>query len=105
MLGLGEKKEEVIQTMKDLYENGCDVITIGQYLQPTKKHLPVIRFVHPEEFEEYKEIGYALGLDYVESGPLVRSSYHSERHIIPGIGKQLWKTGEKEADIMERRLL
>src|SRR5204862_6242111 len=74
MLGLGEKKEEVIQTMTDLYNNGCDVITIGQYLQPTKKHLAVQRFVHPDEFAEYKEIGYQLGLDYVESGPLVRSS-------------------------------
>ena len=81
MLGLGEKKEEVIQTLKDFYENGCDVVTIGQYLQPTKNHLPVARFVHPDEFAEYKEIGYALGLDYVESGPLVRSSYHSERHL------------------------
>jgi lipoyl synthase len=87
MLGLGEKKEEVIQTLKDLYENGCDVVTIGQYLQPTKNHLPVIRFVHPDEFAEYKEIGYSLGLDYVESGPLVRSSYHSEKHVIPGYGR------------------
>ena len=62
MLGLGEKKEEVIQTMNDLHDNGCDVITIGQYLQPTKKHLPVHRFVHPDEFNEYREIGYKLGL-------------------------------------------
>ncbi|MGH2553833.1 MAG: lipoyl synthase [Chitinophagaceae bacterium] len=81
MLGLGEAKEEVVQTMTDLRDNGCDVITIGQYLQPSKKHLPVHRFVHPDEFAAYKEIGYDLGLDYVESGPLVRSSYHSERHI------------------------
>jgi lipoic acid synthetase len=94
MLGLGEKKEEVIQTMKDLYDNGCDVITIGQYLQPTQKHLAVQRFVHPDEFAEYKEIGYGLGLDYVESGPLVRSSYHSERHVFPGIGRANWE-GEK----------
>src|SRR5436190_2392996 len=90
MLGLGETKEEVIQTMTDLYNSGCDVITIGQYLQPTKKHLPVYRFVHPDEFAEYREIGYNLGLDYVESGPLVRSSYHSERHVIPGYGKSAW---------------
>jgi lipoic acid synthetase len=81
MLGLGETKEEVVQTMTDLRDNGCDVVTIGQYLQPTKKHLPVHRFVHPDEFTEFKDIGYSLGLDYVESGPLVRSSYHSERHI------------------------
>jgi lipoic acid synthetase len=81
MLGLGETKEEVVQTITDLRDNGCDVVTIGQYLQPTKKHLSVHRFVHPDEFAEYREIGYNLGLDYVESGPLVRSSYHSERHI------------------------
>ncbi len=87
MLGLGEKKEEVIQTITDLRDNGCDVITIGQYLQPTKNHLPVQRFVHPDEFAEYREIGYNLGLDYVESGPLVRSSYHSERHVIAGLGR------------------
>lgn len=91
MLGLGEKKEEVIQTLYDLQANGCDVVTIGQYLQPTKKHLSVHRFVHPDEFAEYREIGYGLGLDYVESGPLVRSSYHSERHVIVGYGKNKWK--------------
>ena len=91
MLGLGETKEEVIQTMKDLYNSGCDVITIGQYLQPTKKHLPVKRFVHPNEFAEFKELGYQMGLDYVESGPLVRSSYHSDRHVSKGIGRQEWE--------------
>jgi lipoate synthase len=91
MLGLGEKKEEVIQTIKDLRDNGCDVITIGQYLQPTPKHLAVHRFVHPDEFAEYREIGYAEGLDYVESGPLVRSSYHSERHVFPGLGRKEWE--------------
>ena len=84
MLGLGEEKEEVIQTLRDLASAGCDVVTIGQYLQPSKKHLPVQRFVHPDEFAEYREIGYSLGLDYVESGPLVRSSYHSERHVFAG---------------------
>jgi len=94
MLGLGEKKEEVIQTMTDLHNNGCDVITIGQYLQPTKKHLAVQRFVHPDEFAEYKEIGYELGLDYVESGPLVRSSYHSERHVMAGLGKSEWQKNQ-----------
>ena len=84
MLGLGEKKEEVIQTLQDLSDNGCDVVTIGQYLQPTVKHLRVERFVHPDEFAEFKEIGYSLGLDHVESGPLVRSSYHSEKHLYSG---------------------
>jgi lipoic acid synthetase len=91
MLGLGEKKEEVIQTMKDLRDNGCDVVTIGQYLQPTHKHLPVQRFVHPDEFAEFREIGYSIGLDYVESGPLVRSSYHSERHVLAGLGRKEWE--------------
>lgn len=90
MLGLGETKDEVIQTLKDLANAGCDVVTLGQYLQPTKKHLAVQRFVHPDEFAEYREIGYELGLDYVESGPLVRSSYHSERHVVPGFGKAAW---------------
>lgn len=91
MLGLGETKDEVIQTLQDLSNVGCDVVTIGQYLQPTKKHLPVQRFVHPDEFAEYRHIGYSLGLDYVESGPLVRSSYHSERHVAPGYGKATWE--------------
>ena len=90
MLGLGETREEVVQTLRDLRDNGTDVVTIGQYLQPTRKHLPVARFVHPDEFAEYREIGYGLGLDYVESGPLVRSSYHSERHVRPGAGRQAW---------------
>ena len=84
MLGLGEAKEEVFQTLQDLKDNGCDVVTIGQYLQPTAKHLPVNRFVHPDEFAEYQEEGYRLGLDHVESGPLVRSSYHSEKHLFSG---------------------
>jgi lipoic acid synthetase len=84
MLGLGETKEEVVQAMQDLYDNGCDVVTLGQYLQPTPKHLPVLRFVHPDEFAELREIGYGMGLDYVEAGPLVRSSYHAEKHIFSG---------------------
>jgi lipoic acid synthetase len=91
MLGLGEKKEEVVQTMRDLANVGVEVITLGQYLQPTKKHLAVIRFVHPDEFAEYREIGYGLGIDYVESGPLVRSSYHSERHVFAGLGRREWE--------------
>lgn len=91
MLGLGETKEEVIQTMQDLKDSDVDVITIGQYLQPTPKHLPVQRYVHPSEFAEFREIGYRMGLDYVESGPLVRSSYHSDRHVHPGLGRESWK--------------
>jgi lipoyl synthase len=92
MLGLGETKEEVMQTMQDLFDNGVDVVTIGQYLQPTPKHLPVQRFVHPDEFAEYREYGYQLGFDFVESGPLVRSSYHSEKHAVAGFGRTQWLT-------------
>jgi lipoyl synthase len=91
MLGLGEAKEEVLQTMQDLRDSFVDVITIGQYLQPTKKHLPVHRFVHPDEFKELRDIGYKMGFDYVESGPLVRSSYHSDKHVIPGWGRNKWE--------------
>ena len=81
MLGIGEEKYEVVESMKHLVDVGCDVLTLGQYLQPTTKHLPVQRFVHPDEFAELREIGYSLGFDYVESGPLVRSSYHAEKHL------------------------
>lgn len=91
MLGLGETFTEVVESMKHLVEVGTDVLTLGQYLQPTKKHLPVQRFVHPDEFAELRKAGYELGFDYVESGPLVRSSYHSEKHVIPGYGKQQWE--------------
>jgi len=83
MLGLGETHEEVVELMRDLVDNGCDVLTLGQYLQPTPAHLPVVRFVPPEEFEAYISLGLSMGFDYVESGPLVRSSYHSERHVKP----------------------
>ena len=97
MLGLGEEKEEVFQTLEDLKAAGCDVVTIGQYLQPTKKHLPVHRFVHPDEFAQYKDYGYTIGLDYVESGPLVRSSYHSERHVFAGLGRKQWEQEKRSA--------
>jgi lipoic acid synthetase len=90
MLGLGEAKEEVVQTMQDLRDSEVDVITIGQYLQPSKKHLQVQRFIHPDEFKELREIGYEMGFDYVESGPLVRSSYHSDKHVIAGWGRNKW---------------
>lgn len=96
MLGLGETMEEVAQAMRDLRNSGVDVITLGQYLQPTRQHLPVIRFVHPDEFASYRAIGYEMGFDYVESGPLVRSSYHSERHVIPGYGKAAWLKEKEE---------
>jgi lipoic acid synthetase len=96
MLGLGETREEVIQTLRDLGNSGVDVVTIGQYLQPSRKHLAVNRFVHPDEFAEYREIGYGLGLDYVESGPLVRSSYHSEKHVFEGIGRAAWEASKEQ---------
>ena len=95
MLGLGEKQEEVLEAMQNLYENGCDVLTIGQYLQPSQKHLAVARFVHPDEFAMYREKGYEMGFDYVESGPLVRSSYHSERHVIKGEGRRVWTSSKQ----------
>jgi lipoic acid synthetase len=81
MLGLGETEEEVIQTLHDLRAAKVDVVTIGQYLQPSKKHLPVKEFITPEHFEKYENIGKELGFIHVESGPLVRSSYHAEKHI------------------------
>lgn len=82
MLGLGETKEEVLEVLQDLKDWGCDVVTLGQYLQPTKMHLNVERFVTPEEFDYFKEAGLNMGLKYVESGPLVRSSYHAEKHLL-----------------------
>ncbi len=81
MLGLGETKDEVFKAMDDLASNGLLILTLGQYLQPTKMHLEVAEFIHPEMFEMYKEEGLKRGLRYVESGPLVRSSYHAERHV------------------------
>ncbi len=81
MLGLGETEEEVLETLQDLKNVGCEIITIGQYLQPTPKHLPVVEFVHPDQFAKYKKAGLEMGITYIESGPLVRSSYHAEKHI------------------------
>jgi lipoic acid synthetase len=77
MLGLGERREEVLAAIEDLARQGTDILTLGQYLQPTPEHLPVLRFVHPDEFAEYKEFGERIGFRHVESGPLVRSSYHA----------------------------
>jgi lipoic acid synthetase len=81
MLGLGETDEEIVETMHDLRDVGVSVLTIGQYLQPSKKHLPVVKFITPKQFDKYKEIGLSLGFQHVESSPLVRSSYHAEKHI------------------------
>ncbi|QCK13544.1 lipoyl synthase [Mangrovivirga cuniculi] len=81
MVGLGETQEDVFKVMDDCVEHGLDILTIGQYLQPTKMHIEVAEFVHPDVFELYREEGLKRGLKYVESGPLVRSSYHAERHV------------------------
>ena len=81
MLGLGETEQEVIESMDDLRSVSCDVLTLGQYLQPSPKHLPVMEFIHPDVFAKYKAIGLEKGFRFVESGPLVRSSYHAEKHI------------------------
>lgn len=81
MLGLGETETEILETMEDLRSVNVDVLTLGQYLQPTKKHLPVQEFVKPERFQKYKELGLEMGYKFVESGPLVRSSYHAEKHL------------------------
>jgi lipoic acid synthetase len=82
MLGLGESFEEVVETMDDLRSVDCQILTLGQYLQPTPKHLPVVEFIHPDTFAELKKIGLEKGFRYVESGPLVRSSYHAEKHLV-----------------------
>jgi lipoyl synthase len=82
MVGLGETDEEVMELMKDLSSVNCDIITIGQYLRPTKSHLPVQRYVHPDQFKEYKRTGMEMGFRHVESGPLVRSSYHADEQSV-----------------------
>lgn len=81
MLGLGETEAEIIETIDDLSAIHVDILTLGQYLQPTPKHLPVTEFVHPEKFDEYREYALSKGFRFVESGPLVRSSYHAEKHL------------------------
>jgi lipoic acid synthetase len=87
MLGLGETGEEVKQTMGDLAESGCQVLTLGQYLQPTMDHMPVVEYIHPDQFESYREQAFAMGFRAVESSPLVRSSYHAGKHARIGKGR------------------
>jgi lipoyl synthase len=77
MLGLGEERPEILQVFADLVAVGCDILTLGQYLQPTRNHLPVVRYVHPDEFRDLRQEALAIGFRHVESGPLVRSSYHA----------------------------
>jgi lipoic acid synthetase len=82
MLGIGEKKEEVAQLLKDIASAGVDIITIGQYLSPSKEHAPIDRWVHPDEFAEWKNFALGLGIKHVESGPLVRSSYKADEQVV-----------------------
>jgi lipoic acid synthetase len=82
MLGLGETREEVVQAMRDLRSVGCDIVTLGQYLRPTDKHLPVVEFVRPEVFAELEQTGLGLGFKFVASGPLVRSSYKAGEFFV-----------------------
>ncbi len=89
MVGLGESVEEVVDALGTLRESGVQIITVGQYLRPTERHLPVVRYWHPDEFEAVEEAGYALGFDHIAAGPLVRSSYHADQHVAqeqPGAG-------------------
>ena len=81
MLGLGETEEDVIEAMADLVKAGVHILTLGQYLQPTRNHHPVVDWITPDQFDTYKAIGLEMGFRYVESGPLVRSSYHAEKHL------------------------
>jgi lipoic acid synthetase len=82
MLGLGESIDEVLETLEDLSRVNVDIVTLGQYLQPSLNHLPVAEFITPEQFDYYREVGLKMGFRHVESGPLVRSSYHAEKHIL-----------------------
>ena len=103
MLGLGETSEEVIQSMKDLISVGCRILSLGQYLKPSLRHLDVVEFIHPEKFDEYKCIGESLGFDHVEAGPLVRSSYMAERQVAKLINQK--NTGFVDAKMVRRLLL
>jgi len=84
MLGLGERRDEILEVLNDLREAEVDIVTLGQYLQPTREHLPVEKFYTPQEFDEYREYAYSLGFRHVASGPLVRSSYHAEKQSSEG---------------------
>ena len=81
MLGLGESEGEVTETLADIYATGCRIVTIGQYLAPSLEHIPVVEYVTPERFEEYRKTGLETGFEFVESSPLVRSSFHAEKHV------------------------
>ena len=82
MLGLGETEEEILELIRDAHQVGVSIMTIGQYLQPTRRHLPVVEYIHPKQFARLRTLGLEIGLRHIESGPLVRSSYHAERHVL-----------------------
>ena len=89
MVGLGETLEELVETLQILREHHVQVLTVGQYLRPTEQHLPIVRYVHPDEFEEIERAAYELGFEHVAAGPLVRSSYHADQHVpqqVRGVG-------------------
>ena len=88
--GLRAQALEAVEAMDDLLEAGVHILTLGQYLQPTRNHHPVIDWIHPDQFARYKQFGLDKGFRYVESGPLVRSSYHSEKHVLKGFGRNKW---------------
>ena len=90
MVGLGESKKEILNTLRDLRDVGCNIVTIGQYLQPTKAHLPVERYYHPREFEDLKGIGMRMDFDWIESGPLVRSSYQADYAFRQAVNSSLF---------------
>lgn len=96
MLGLGETKDEVIQTLEDLREIGVDAVTIGQYLRPTMRHLPVVEYIHPKKFKEYEKIGEDLGFAFVASGPFIRSSYNAIEFSKKVMGDRLSQLDEVE---------
>jgi lipoic acid synthetase len=82
MLGLGEEDDEIVQTIRDLYESGCKILTIGQYLQPAFSYMEVSDYISPEQFEKYRVMSLEMGFSFVESSPLVRSSFHAEKHVM-----------------------
>lgn len=99
MLGLGETEEEILEALSDIHATGCRIVTIGQYLAPSMSHIPVVEYITPEKFVEYRNRALAMGFEFAESSPLVRSSFHAEKHVMPGNGKQ---TADHEAAIREK---
>ena len=100
MLGLGETEEEILEALSDIHATGCRIVTIGQYLAPSLSHIPVVEYITPDKFDDYRNRALAMGFEFAESSPLVRSSFHAEKHVMPGNGKQ---TADHEAAIREKK--